>query len=185
MYKLLIMKGIVFTEFLEMVEKEFGYDTVDHIIEASKLESDGIYTAVGTYPFSEMLQLVSNLSEKINVEIPSLLHAFGKYLFDTFLKSYPAFFDRCKDGFSFLDSIDSYIHIEVKKLYHDAELPAFQSTRINESEMELVYRSSRKMSDFAEGLIDKSMSYYKHEYTLKKELLNPDGSEVKFLIKLT
>ncbi len=178
------MKGIVFTEFLDMVEQEFGYETVDHIIEASKLESEGVYTSVGTYPFSEMLQLVSNLSEKIQVEIPSLLYAFGKYLFNTFLSSYPAFFNRCEDGFSFLDSIDSYIHIEVKKLYHDAELPAFESKRIDDKNMELIYRSSRKMSDFAEGLIDKSMSYYKHDYVLSKELLNADGSEVKFLITL-
>ena len=31
------MKGIVFTEFLEMVELKFGLETVDKIIENSKL----------------------------------------------------------------------------------------------------------------------------------------------------
>ena len=40
------MKGIVFTEFLDMVEKEFGYETVDHIIENSELSSNGIYTCL-------------------------------------------------------------------------------------------------------------------------------------------
>ena len=31
------MKGIVFTEFLEMVEDQFGLETVDDIIEAADL----------------------------------------------------------------------------------------------------------------------------------------------------
>ena len=35
------MKGIVFTEFLEMVEEKYGYEVVDQIIEESKLPSGG------------------------------------------------------------------------------------------------------------------------------------------------
>ena len=36
------MKGIVFTEFLEMVEEKFGLEVVDYIIESSELASEGI-----------------------------------------------------------------------------------------------------------------------------------------------
>ena len=39
------MKGIIFTEFLDMVEKKFSIETVDHIIEVSNLSSGGSYTA--------------------------------------------------------------------------------------------------------------------------------------------
>ena len=53
------MKGIVFTEFLEMVETKFGLETVDNIIENSDLKSEGIYTSVGTYDFNEMVTPVS------------------------------------------------------------------------------------------------------------------------------
>ena len=51
------MKGIVFTEFLELVEDKFGLETVDEIIQKSDLESNGIYTSIGTYKFSEMLNI--------------------------------------------------------------------------------------------------------------------------------
>ena len=44
------MKGIVFTEFLEMVEDKFSADMVDDIIDDCDLASGGAYTAVGTYP---------------------------------------------------------------------------------------------------------------------------------------
>lgn len=41
-----MMKGIVFTEFLEMVESHHSADMVDDIIDAARLVSGGIYTAV-------------------------------------------------------------------------------------------------------------------------------------------
>ena len=40
------MKGIVFTEFLEMVEEKFDLETLDKIIINSKLPSEGVYTSV-------------------------------------------------------------------------------------------------------------------------------------------
>ena len=43
------MKGVIFTEFLELVEKKFGLAMVDKIIGQSNLASEGIYTSVGTY----------------------------------------------------------------------------------------------------------------------------------------
>ena len=51
------MKGIVFTEFLDLVEAKFGYEVVDHIIQESKLPNEGAYTGVGTYPHGEMVAL--------------------------------------------------------------------------------------------------------------------------------
>jgi hypothetical protein len=66
------MKGIVFTEFLELVEDKFGLEMVDSIITNSNLGSSGIYTAIGTYSFSEMLQLLQNLSAKTRLSVNDL-----------------------------------------------------------------------------------------------------------------
>jgi len=176
------MKGIVFTEFLEMVEKEFGLEIADHIIENSKLESQGAYTAIGTYSHDEMLQLISNLSTKTETDIPILLKAFGRYLFDTFLSSYPGFFERTTSAFDFLESIENHIHVEVRKLYSDAELPSFTTQRVEDIGFEMIYSSERKMADFAEGLIERTMEYYKTPYEMKKVNINEEGSMVKFTI---
>jgi len=46
------MKGIIFTEFLEMVEDRFSPEIADRIIEAADLPSGGAYTAIGTYDAS-------------------------------------------------------------------------------------------------------------------------------------
>jgi len=176
------MKGIVFTEFLEMVEKEYGYDMVDNIINKSDLPSGGVYTSVGTYAFSEMGMLLHNLSVDTNLSMSQLLNTFGKYLFHTFVKNYPGFFEAAPDAFKFLESIEDYIHVEVKKLYPDAELPSFDTKRLDNNSLEMIYRSERRMADFAEGLIEKTLEHYGETANISKENLTENGTEVKFII---
>ena len=78
------MKGMVFTEFLEMVEETFSVEVVDQIIEASALSSHGVYTAVGSYDHAELLQLVTHLSEITGSGVPDLIasvwHLFGRFV---------------------------------------------------------------------------------------------------------
>lgn len=177
------MKGIVFTEFLEMVERNYGYEMVNDIIEQNDLPSGGAYTAVGTYSHSEMISLLTTLSNKTDKEIATLLHAFGFYIFDTFLKSYPMFFERIKHGFDFLESIDQHIHVEVKKLYPDARLPQFETAQ-SDGALEMIYQSDKRMSDFAHGLIEKTMLHFQHKATISKQNIKEDGSRVKFTIHI-
>ncbi|MGH8626303.1 MAG: heme NO-binding domain-containing protein, partial [Gammaproteobacteria bacterium] len=103
------MKGVVFTEFLEMVEDRFSPEVADRIIEASNLPSGGAYTAIGTYDHTEMTQLVTQLSAATGTAVPVLVHAFGQYLFGRFVALYPQFFEGVESAFPFLEKIDGYI----------------------------------------------------------------------------
>lgn len=177
------MKGIVFTEFFEMVEEKFGYDMVDLIINNSELESNGVYTSIGTYPHSEIVQLLMNLSKETKLDPDTLLKEFGIYIFDTFKAGYPQFFEKSKSTFEFLASIDSYIHVEVLKLYPDATLPKFDSTIDEKGIMTLIYKSDRKMGSFALGLIEKAITHYDEDLTVEMDVSSEDGSKVIFTIK--
>ncbi len=97
------MKGIVFSEFLELVEEKFGLETVDHLIESTELASGGAYTAVGTYPHSEMVALVVALSQKSGIPVPDLLKVFGHHLFNTFNKNYSVFFEGVEHPYDLLE----------------------------------------------------------------------------------
>jgi hypothetical protein len=174
------MKGIIFTEFLTMVEKKFNMDMVDDIIESEKLSSGGAYTAVGTYDHREMNMLVGKLSEKTGIPLPDLLQAFGEYLFTTLATSYPTFLTNANGLIDFLMSIENYIHIEVLKLYPDAELPRFQSVLLDENTLELYYQSERHYGDLAHGLILGAITYYKSGEIISKEQLH--DKRVKFTI---
>ena len=177
------MKGIVFTEFFEMVEQAHGYEMVDQLIMDNDLPSGGIYTTIGTYDHREMVTLVVDLGKKTETPVPTLLHGFGKYLFGTFEKGYPMFFKAAANAFDFLESIEKYIHVEVKKLYPDAQLPRFETQRIDDNTLEMIYYSDRSMADFALGLIEKTFDHYKEKATITRENLVENGSQVKFLIE--
>lgn len=174
------MKGIIFTEFLTMVESKFSLDTVDEIIEVSEVPNQGAYTAVGTYSHKEMNALVGALSKKTGMSMSDLLIAFGEYLFETLAKSYPHFINEAKGLLDFLESIEKYIHIEVKKLYPDAELPRFHSQYLDQVTLELIYQSERHYGDLAEGLIKGAIKHYKSGKLISKENLS-DG-KVKFIV---
>lgn len=147
------MKGIVFAEFLEFVEEQFSPEMSDRLIETSDLPSQGVYTSVGTYPREEMVTLVTNLSSLVGVPAPDLLKAFGKHLFGQFLVKFPAFFEGVATSFEFLSHVENVVHLEVRKLYPDAELPSFSCTFPDDRRMEMIYESKSNLPDLAEGLI--------------------------------
>ncbi len=178
------MKGIVFTEFLEMVEDKFSPDMADKIIDASKsLSTDGAYTAVGTYHHSELIELVSHLSEETDIDLGLLVKTFGIYLFGRFVVLYPGFFEENNSTFGFLQLIENHVHVEVKKLYPDAELPTFDTNLLNDKHLEMIYQSKRPFAPLAEGLIQGCMDYYDENIDIQKEdLSGGENKHVKFLL---
>lgn len=176
------MKGIVFTEFLELVEDKFGIEMVDTIISQSTLESEGIYTAIGTYNFSEMLQLLQNLSKNTNISIDDLLLVYAEHFFSVIETSYPGLLATYKDPIEMLSSIENHIHVEVKKIYPDAELPTFVVESKTENSLVMIYKSSRAMHHFGLGLMNKTFEHFNATADIVLEKIKEDGTEVKFII---
>lgn len=177
------MKGIIFTEFLEMVEEKFGPEVTELIIEESNLESGGAYTTVGTYSHMELLTMISKLSDKSGLDVEALVKAFAGHFFEMALERYAHMLSGATDSFDILEKVESYIHVEVKKLYPDAELPTFKSQRPDEKTLILEYTSERAMFTFAEGLMEEVMKHFKEDYTIDREMLDEEGSHVRFTIK--
>lgn len=176
------MKGIVFTEFLELVEDKFGLEMVDKIINESNLESNGIYTSVGTYKFSEMLQLLQHLSKNTQISIDDLLLVYAEHFFSVLKKNYYQLFKSYTDPIEMLSSIENHIHVEVRKIYPDAELPTFEVIEKGENNLTLIYRSNRAMHHFGLGLMNKTFEHFNTKATILLQKLNNDGTEVKFVI---
>lgn len=177
-----IMKGIVFTEFLEMVESKFGIEMVNGLLDSSELASGGVYSAVGTYDHKEMVSLVVELGKRSGMPLPDLLKAFGRYLFGTFKTSYASMFESAGDGFEFLESIDQEIHVEVLKLYPDAELPSFKTERKEDNVLQMDYHSDRAMGALAHGLIEACGEHYNEGFDIVMQPQTEDGKYVRFLI---
>ncbi len=174
------MKGIVFTEFLEMVESSFGLETADTIIENSELPSEGIYTSVGTYDFNEMVSLITSLSETVDIPANDLIYTFGLYLFSSLGKAHPEVIKSYNSPLALLYSIEDHIHVHVQKLYPEAELPTFKILDKTDTSISMIYSSSRGLYRLAHGLMEKCFEHFNGSAVIEYELLKEDGTEVKF-----
>ena len=179
------MKGVVFTEFLDFVAKRCGEDTVDDLIMACDLPSGGAYTTVGTYSHDEMLSLCSALSAHTGEPVAELVCAFGLHMSDAFVRDHPAFYARANNFFDFLESIEAHIHVEVLKLYPDAELPSFTVASRTATRLVMEYRSPRRMSAMAVGLIMGSARKFEVEARVDTVAIEGShGEATRFVIDL-
>lgn len=178
------MKGIIFTEFLELVEEKFGLAMVDQIIEQSELKSEGIYTAVGTYEFGEMLQLITHLSKNTDIAVDDLLMVYAEHLFAALIRTHPDLVEHYKSPLDLLASIESHIHVEVKKIYADAELPTFEIEERTENKLIMIYKSDRALYTLGKGLMLETFKLFKVPVEIDYEKLNEKGTEVRFFVNV-
>jgi hypothetical protein len=150
---MLDMKGRVFTELFSHVEQKYGADMVDDIIDAARLPHDGSYTSTGSYPFQEMVALISALTNASGQDLPTVLEAFGTHCFTSWVNYAPQFFSSSRNLFDILEGIDDFHEVEVRRLYPDAELPSFVPEARTEKILLLGYYSCKPLAPLALGVI--------------------------------
>ncbi len=177
------MKGVVFTEFQELVENQFGMEMYDRLVQQCELTTEGAYTSVGTYDHSELLQMVVKLAEATELPVGTLVHAFGKHLFKKFTAGSPHLVKHIKNSVDLLGNVEGFIHVEVRKLYPDAELPKFEFEQINETKWELTYKSKRPFADLAHGLIEAAVEHFDDPIEIGREdVPGSKGTQAKFFL---
>lgn len=161
------MKGIVFVELIRMAESVMGEDAVDDVLDQLDLGTDGAFSTVGNYPCRELLALVDAFGAHLDAPVDALQKQFGLWMFQRFVEGYPAFFEDKTDGFDMLASIEDEVHVEVRKLYPEVELPTFSTERLSSNEFQMIYSSERPLEHFCLGLIEGCMSYFDHVSTIE------------------
>ena len=180
------MLGMVFTEFLDMVEDRFPPDVSDRLIllAEEKFVSRGIYTAIGNYDHAEMLLLVKQLSGETGIPVSDLVEAYGEHLFMRFLSRYPEFFCDINDSYEFLEGIEAHIHKEVRMLYPEADLPTFECFREGDDLLVMKYSSARPFAHLARGLMKGCVNHFNETIEIDMQLESPeDGTRAVFRLK--
>ena len=154
------MLGIVFTSLIDMLEDKVSPEFADEVIVEANLTNDGAYTAVGYYPFEEMQRLLGVLVEKTGKSANELLYDFGYYLFGKLATVHSDVLANTNGMLDMLMHLDGDIHVQVKKLYPDADLPRFKVLSRTDTAMRLQYYSERELYPLAEGLMDAAAAHY-------------------------
>jgi len=175
------MKGLLFCEFLEFLENQIGEDNAQEIIDSAELASEGAYSRVGFYDYQELIELLVKTAAYTQKDTEILLQGFADHLFDVFHRDYDVFFANTSSAADMLKTIDDHIHVEVKKLYPDAELPKFRYEEY-EGELHLYYQSPRPLAAVAHSLVLACLKFYKHSQKLQRFEISEDQKSAIFVI---
>ena len=176
------MKGLVFTTFYAYCEAAHGADMLEAIIEDADLPGKGAYTSVGTYPFEEMVALISALVRRSGKDLKTTLEEFGQFCFARWVDYAPGHFQD-RSLFDILASIDQFHELEVRKLYPDAELPSFQVDSRDDRTLVLRYYSCKPLADLATGVIRGAASHLGEAIEVGHCTVSDDrGAHVRFEI---
>lgn len=175
------MKGIVFSELLNWIETTQSAATVDAVIERSDVPNDGAYTSVGNYPHTEALSLLVALSQISDIPVGTLARSYGHWLAGRFAVLYPELVGIYPDAQSLLAGVGTHIHLEVTKLYPEANPPRIE-TIAGEHGLEVHYASHRPFADIAHGLIEGFIAHFGEDLAIARENLAEDGTSTRFVI---
>lgn len=170
------MLGVVFTTLIDMLEENVSPDFADEVLVEADFPHQGAYTAVGYYPFEEMVTLLTILSNKTGKTVNELLYDYGIYLFNTLINAHP---QVATDKYSVVDilkSLEDDIHVQVRKLYADADLPTFEVIDSSDSHIDLLYTSKRELYALAEGLIDGAAARFNNKIERSTEKSEKPGT---------
>lgn len=148
------MKGIVFNIFEEFVTENWGEDTYEEILDATSLKTDEPFVAPGAYPDEDLMSLVATAVDQLGVPLPDALRAFGRFCFPGLARAYPIFLDGHTDAKTFLLTVETVIHVEVRKLMPDASPPRFDYEDPGPDQLVIQYKSTRKLCHLMAGLLD-------------------------------
>tara|TARA_B100002049_G_C15926608_1_gene310361 strand:- start:73 stop:621 length:549 start_codon:yes stop_codon:yes gene_type:complete len=178
------MLGIVFTSLIDMLEEKVSPDFADDVIVAADLDNEGAFTSVGYYPFSDMQKLLGVLVEKTGKPADVLLHDFGYYLFGKLAAHHGSVMGTTPNIIELLYHLDDDIHMQVKRLYPDADLPTFNVLGKTANEITVEYISHRELVSLAEGLIDSAADFFENSIIRETTKTSKDCT-YEFTVKMT
>ena len=146
------MKGIVFNLLEQVVTQHHGEAVWEELLDRTGLS--GAYTSLGSYPDDQVAALVGAASEMLAIPPDAVLRWFGTEAMPLLKERFPAFFAPHNSTLSFVKSVNSIIHPEVRKLYAGAGCPHFQFSDTDDGGLRVGYNSSRRLCALAHGFIE-------------------------------
>ncbi len=176
------MKGIFFTEFLEMTEKDFGLDITEKIISELGVGNSGVYEPEIGYPCAQFVELCGLLGFEIGNSPSDVAKNFGEYLFSRLVILFRPSFAGNSNIFEFLDQVDEFIHKKMQDSFPALEIPKFRAVKINESTFQITYQTEKILIDLAIGLLMGCQRFFNEELTLNTEYISERSKLVCFTL---
>ena len=154
------MKGIIFDVFEKFVQANWGADFFEEVLEATELETQEPFVGPGTYPDADLFALVSTAIERLGVSLDDALQLFGHFAFAHLAQTLPGGVSAYEHPADLLAAVDSIIHVEVRKLYPDAQTPKVEVSDRDGDSLVLSYESRRQLCPLLLGLLEGAAEHF-------------------------
>lgn len=171
------MKGMIFNLFEKFVSENFGQEAYEDIQKNAKLITKEPFVGPGKYPDEDFMELVRVACEKFKINPFDAQKTLGEYCFPELVKLTPHLAGQYKNTRDFLIAVDRIIHVEVKKLYPDSELPEFDYENSQKDTLLIKYTSKKKLCFFMEGLIHGCAKYFSETVKTKQTACYHNGND--------
>lgn len=183
------MRGLMFNYLLDYLEETYGYALVDDLIESAALPNDGSYADGGLYPDEELIGLVASASAKLKVKPDFFLEQWGEWIFSPIFDKLNRIYhsgayrqSTVENAFDFIVMLNTIHYKEVVKLYPDSKFPHFDILKRSENELQIEYRSDRKLHHLAKGMLIGCGKYFKEIFRIQA---NPSLTDSAVIFTIT
>ena len=170
------MKGEIFRIFESFIIERWSESVFEKIYANSKeeLTTKVPFVGPGTYPDQDFFTLVRHALPQLGVDGQSAVRAFGRFLFPQLLKRLPPTLVTATHPRDLLKSLDSVVHVEVRKIYPDATPPRFSYVEPSDNRLMLRYQSKRRLYDLVDGLLDALGAHFNVPMTWKRTIMEDE-----------
>lgn len=172
------MKGIIFNLLEQFITETAGEEIYQTILDRCSLQTREPFVGPGTYPDEDLTALVKSTVTVLGISPPEALRRFGKFAFPKLAEHFPDFVSPHRHPKEFLKTVDSIIHVEVRKLYENAKVPSFLYRDPAPDRLVIEYRSDRRLCHFMEGLIEGVADHFRSPVGYRQTRCMLRGDEV-------
>jgi hypothetical protein len=172
------MKGVIFDLVEEFIIEISDEETFEEIFSDCNFITEEPFVGPGTYPDEDLMELLNKAITKLDIPLPDALRSFGKGSFPNLVKKIPPSFVDFEHPKTFLMTVENIVHVEVRKLYIDANPPRFDFEDNHPDHLVINYESSRRLYDLMDGLIEGVGEYFNSPIKYSREIAERYGGEI-------
>jgi hypothetical protein len=117
------------------------------------------------------------------ISINHLLLVFGKPFFSVIEKTCPNLLVSFKNSIEMLLFMENHIHLELKKIYSNLDVPTFITENKEVNMLTMLYKFSIAMRQFGLGVMNKALNHFNATATIELQKVKQDQTEVRFIIQ--
>jgi len=171
------LKGIIFNLLEDFIVEGWGAAKFERIFEQCPVQAQVPYVGPGTYPDAHLLAIVDRATAELGIETSVALRGFGRFAFPRLAERFSVFVREFQHPKPFLKTVHGIIHLEVQKVYANAEPPLITFQDPAPDRLVMHYTSRRKLCALFAGLVEGTGDYFKVPLTLAQTECSLEGAE--------